>query len=457
MIKKSFYNFTYEHSDGYLLLYNTFTGAFIAVEPKTKQVVKNILLSPNEIEKSTEKDILLQQGFLIDDSFNEIAQIKSRFEYFKNNNNLISFTILPTENCNFKCPYCFIYDRRGLVMQSCVYEGIFNRIKKVIKPGLKLTLNWFGGEPTLEKKAILSFMGKVQTLFKEYPESKLYSTIVTNGYLLDSKTFRDFLRSGISIYQVTLDGNEITHNKTRMLKDGSGTFKRIVNNLKDIKNSLNKDDDFEFMIRVNFLKDQDKEVDEIINLFKKIFGEDKRFHIYFRAVYDIETCRQDSQNISSQIYQAVNGIKKQADYYLQASEEIGRLENTLPIVSPVPNPIPGWCSAQRVHSYIIGADGTVSKCETYIGKSDKSSGKINKNGEIEEINTSEEWNESIFDNPKYTVCMECKFLPICQGGCPRGRQERVEKHLCFYNEELIKHGMISTHLFNKNHSKTKEK
>ncbi|MBI4801515.1 MAG: radical SAM protein [Elusimicrobia bacterium] len=449
MLKTSNYNFTVDAEDGSLLLYNTRTGAFAAIEAGNAGAVKKLLTDPALNINDDLKGALKQNGFLVPAGTDELAQVKSRFEHFRNGDKSMTLTMLASENCNFRCPYCFIYDRRGISMAFWVYNAVLEMISRKITPDLSLAVNWFGGEPTLERENIIGFMGRLNEILRRYPGVKFRSSMVTNGYLLTGKTFKEYLASGIKKFQVTIDGAEDSHNKTRVLKNGAGTFKRIWANLEEIKESSGASDDFNVTVRVNFLKGQDDQVLGLMDLFKTTFRSDPRFTIYFRAVYNIETSREDINGIRDNIYGALEGANKQLDYYLLSAEKTGVLDNNLQVVAPVPSPIPGWCAAQRKNSWTVGADGLLFKCDTYVGEASKAGGKLMPGGGIERFNIVHEWDENIYDKENLK-CFNCKFIPVCQGGCPRGRTERIAKGICYFNEDMIKKGMLATHAHNRN-------
>ena len=87
----------------------------------------------------------------------------------------------------------------------------------------------------------------------------------------------------IKTAQVTIDGPEEIHNRTRFLKNGEGTYRRIINNL------LQANENLEVVIRVNIQKENIKYVPEFVDSLKQV-GIDKRNNIkpYFSLVRDYE-------------------------------------------------------------------------------------------------------------------------------------------------------------------------
>ena len=86
------------------------------------------------------------------------------------------------------------------------------------------------------------------------------------------------------------------------------------------------------------------------------------------------------------------------------------------IDSLVPKLLTGFCLAKSKHSLVIGADGSIYRCNECSLDKTKATGSISKGVECNEaydyfmsINLPNE-------------CNECRFLPICQGGCPERRE-----------------------------------
>ena len=67
----------------------------------------------------------------------------------------------------------------------------------------------------------------------------LNASIITNGYLLTPTVCKRLCDLGICDTQITLDGCERVHNRTRYLKNGDGTFAKIIENLQNLDGRMN--------------------------------------------------------------------------------------------------------------------------------------------------------------------------------------------------------------------------
>ncbi|MEW6456917.1 MAG: radical SAM protein [Acidobacteriota bacterium] len=147
---------------------------------------------------------------------------------------MIGIQILPTLGCNFQCIYCYKSSQSNTrFMSKEVMDAIVTYVKKTIKPTTKhLSVSWYGGEPLLAMKQIEYLSSSFIDICNKNNINEYFSHITTNGYLLTRKNLNTLLKFKINNLQVTIDGPEDIHNKRRVLKNGTGTYKRILTNLK---------------------------------------------------------------------------------------------------------------------------------------------------------------------------------------------------------------------------------
>ena len=138
--------------------------------------------------------------------------------------NIFMVTLMPTEGCNFRCPYCY-EDHHAVSMTRDTLDRIEEYITAQAPRYKQVILAWFGGEPTLCKDTVLEVSNIVQNLQKQYG-FHYAANMTTNGYLLNDKLFRQFYQAGITSYQITIDG--WNHDKTRPHVSGKGTLQTII-------------------------------------------------------------------------------------------------------------------------------------------------------------------------------------------------------------------------------------
>lgn len=196
-------------------------------------------------------------------------------------NERFKLILYPTEQCNFRCLYCY-EDHIGSKMNRDVIDAVKLFLEKKI-PLLKLfELEWFGGEPLLVKDIIYEITTFAHELCKQHNVT-FVSTMTTNGFLLDTKTFKQLLSIGIKSYQITFDGDRENHNRFRIMPNfPQGTFDTIWNNLLHIKNEVSED--FSIAIRCHLTAINNQSVENILDCITNVFANDKRFYVHLKEV-----------------------------------------------------------------------------------------------------------------------------------------------------------------------------
>lgn len=424
LYKESFYNFKLATEDKRLLIYNSKTGAICSVNEDKMNVILKILEKPNRRLDEESFNNLLKLGFITENSEDELQTIKDMYHKHRNQRNKIFLMMLPAEACNFSCPYCFTYEQRNMYMENWVYDSVYKYIERIAQENpddtTYLSLAWFGGEPLLASTKILEFMYRLNDLKSKY-KLEVDSGIVSNGYLLNINLFKDLIKSGVFNYHITIDGDEESHNSTRQLKTGQNTFSEIYNNFKDISNSMPKDTYFNFTIRVNFLKNTYNKMQSLINQLSADFSTDKRFNLFFKPIYNIETSRSDIDSIATEICSNNEAFENQRNLAYMTMEGGMSDFDKMKIFEPIPQPICTWCDTVQPFAHIVGADGSIFSCDTLMVDEEHRAGVITKDGEIILNSTGEKWKKSIFEEETGVIkeCMTCKLLPVCMGGCKR--------------------------------------
>jgi uncharacterized protein len=275
--------------------------------------------------------------------------------------------ILPTEECNFRCTYC--YEDFAL---SQMKENTVAAIKKLILARLpslqRFDISWFGGEPLMAKGVVFELNEFAQ---RECAAAGVTfrSNMTTNGYGMDRATFDRLVALDVRSFQISLDGDEEQHNNTRRLMSGRGSFQKIWGNLLGMRASS---EPFEILLRLHIHK---QNIDSIKTLLGKIaenFGHDTRFTIFMKAVGNwggdsvkSMALLRDSSRIIDEFQQLLVGHHWYANRVRDTAGEG---------VSP--------CYAARPNSFVIRADGSLAKCTVAFNDPRNRVGKINDDGTL---------------------------------------------------------------------------
>lgn len=208
-------------------------------------------------------------------------EICAELQELKNTmNESLLVTILPTEGCNFRCPYCY-EDHTPNTMRRQTLDRIHEYITQQAPKFKRINVTWFGGEPTLCKDTVLETSELLKDLQKKYG-FLFTSSMTTNGYLLSKNDFLQYYHAGITAFQITLDG--WNHDNTRPHVSGKGTLQTILTNLQEISHLPQDEYHFEIILRYNILPDS--ACDSWYDYLYQLFGKDSRFSILVRAVGD---------------------------------------------------------------------------------------------------------------------------------------------------------------------------
>ncbi|MDR3491327.1 MAG: radical SAM protein [Gammaproteobacteria bacterium] len=282
-------------------------------------------------------------------------------------NRSLELILLPTEQCNFRCTYCYEDFSIGKMKKNIV-EAIKKLILQRIDTLDVLQIGWFGGEPLAAKDIVYDISSYVQQLRMKYPNVQYLSNMTTNGFQLKEDIFRKLISLDVKSFQVSLDGTEKMHNLTRLRLNGSGSFNTIWHNLLSAKNT---DIDFSITLRIHITPDNVDDMYELIDLIKVNFGYDPRFTVFFKA---IETL--GGPNAGT--FKVIRGkdkaeILQQLYDYLGPAMKVKKLNDNGPYV----------CYAAKTNSLVIRADGKIGKCTVALSDDRNSLGTLLDDGTLE--------------------------------------------------------------------------
>jgi uncharacterized protein len=221
---------------------------------------------------------LVESKFFVKNQDEVREIVKEKYAETNTSKKLELILMVVNEACNFDCVYC--YEDHSQKDRMGEYEKqVLTRFIEKQKLN-EIGIDYFGGEPLLNKEFILSFNKSIL----EYANNNsihFTSSMTTNGYSLTKELFEKFLDLKITNYQITLDGNREDHDKLRPLVNGKGSFDKIYKNLVEIS-KIDKERYFSITIRINFnhITATKEKREQFLSLLKKDFGGDNRFLIH---------------------------------------------------------------------------------------------------------------------------------------------------------------------------------
>lgn len=327
-------------------------------------------------------------------------------------NKTLFVVIMPTEACNFRCIYCY-ETHDSVTMSRATINGVKNFLFNLLKDHVfdDLQVSWFGGEPTLCIELMEDMMKYVHKAVAELsPTTRVHSTITTNGYNLDTQSFKRLLEVGIDSYQITLDGFQ--HDQKRFLRNGGKTLNRIIENLLSIHH-LNASYQFDMMLRNNILAGDDDF--EWYDYLHSLFENDSRFS--YSVVPVVKLGGKNDNTFEVEDNDSL--VNKHLVYLHQHGMKVTpRLMN---------GPLSGVCFAAYPYGYVIRADGTIGKCTVELYNSLCTIGRIVGGEVFIDHKKESSWIENTFDEK----CYSCKDSLICMNKtCPIKRMRSGDNHFC---------------------------
>ena len=280
---------------------------------------------------------------------------------------LLQLIAMPTEQCNFRCRYCFEDFQRGR-MSPAVVSGLKRFLTRRAAGLEQLAIDWYGGEPLLASDIVLDIQSHVRDLLQRYPGIDLRSSMTTNGYLLDRDLLARLVELGVSHFQIALDGVRELHDTTRVTAGGVGTFDRIWANLEAARESRQE---FEILVRCQIDRGNRDSVHELTDLYAATFGNDARFSLVF---VPLSCAVAKSEDPSTYLDPAeVRSTLVEAWTYA-GSRGIG---------IPPAHAGPNICYAAWGNSFIVRSDGSLSKCTVALSSPRNQVGRLLKDGRME--------------------------------------------------------------------------
>lgn len=347
---------------------------------------------------------LIKLGVIVDNEIDEINRIVLIHRKQIYNNHTYRITVLPTLDCNFRCWYCYEEHCKDY-MTSSTQKIILKHVRKIINEfNIKhLALDWFGGEPLLcfedtvfpLSRSIKRECEKRQILFS--------NSITTNGALITPLMIKRFRTIGLNSFQITLDGDEEHHNKTKTSKNKRNEYRNLLNTFFGMIDSV---EDFNLLVRINY---SPQNIDSIRNIINDIPQEYRRkMCVSFQQVWQTQ-----HESLEYKIKDIVN-------CFIAEGFNVDK-----------PNIYNGFykCYADIANQIVIAPNGTIFKCTARDFTNHPADGVLKTDGSIQ-------WNAPYFDRLcKTTIenddCIHCRFLPACWGPCSQKlleyRKDEFEK------------------------------
>ncbi|MCR4556594.1 MAG: radical SAM protein [Saccharofermentans sp.] len=337
--------------------------------------------------------------------------------------------ILPTYDCNFRCPYCFERHRLkngkewlcGTISTEMI-DAVFNAIQNERDKGhLVIHCTLYGGEPLLKENIqVVRYIGD------KCRDMGLKMNAITNGYDLDE--YIDLLdQYPFQQLQITVDGVSDINNALRVHRDGCGSYDKIMSNIElalehgiDVhmrvnvgQNNIHGMKDLVEDLRNRGFVDKEEQRENSVNEGKS--SERGKFSYYFKAVeYDEPENSVTEQEIMQELldmgFSAEEAIARESQYFLPS--DVFRSQISKKVLPPI---MTAFCGSE-MNSVIVDPYGKLFPCWDQVAKEDASIGFLDKeSGRFIWDFEKARWLTRTSD--LIQKCADCPYAFICRGGC----------------------------------------
>lgn len=309
-------------------------------------------------------------------------------------NDRLQLIVMPTEQCNFRCGYCYEDFSIG-AMTDAVWAGLRSFVTRRLCGLRELQISWFGGEPLLAAERIVELTGLAHDMAKQRSVA-FSSDITTNASLLTPALAGDLVARGVRVYQVTLDGPEAVHNTYRRSAGAPTTFARIRANLLHM---LATDLEFSLLLRIHVRDELRHEFASMAELLSEF--DDPRVRFFFRGISDLGGPH--SGQITTMPLPECDAL---CDEFRQLALRIApRAQGFVPSEDAA-------CYAAAANSWVIRADGRVAKCTVALSDARNDVGRLTPDGNLEiDSDKVRPWIRGIFSNDEHELGCPLPGLP----------------------------------------------
>lgn len=387
-MKHSIFNHISQGINGSSLLFNTARETLVELDSKTLKQYEQ-----NDLDCNTQAT-MSELGFLVEDDVDELAALELTWRKNFTSSKTLELTIMVTDACNFRCPYCYqSHSTHNMGINET--NQLYKYLRKAIDTGIEaVNIHWFGGEPLLNTAPIFY----IEHFLKENG-IKGTSNVTTNGYLLTEELLQRFRNeTRIHAFQITLDGTEALHNKTRRHVSGEPTYKRICNNIIAATQK-----DFFVIIRLNMTK-ENQNLDDFLADVSALELPHSKYFIHITNAHEFTNSKQLNNFYFNTAEEYSIAYDRAQDSFVKAHYRFPR--NTARSAG---------CSFESANTFLVGTDLKLYFCSSCECTDTFEQGFIDSTGQI---HLNEHYWNRINSSPfKDTECRNCVVLPLCMGGC----------------------------------------
>lgn len=393
-MRKSLYTYLFERNN-VCYLYNSQTNFFSSISRELFETLYNEDFAnlPDDISQQ-----LLSKKILVNDNqlYEYYHQCRLNCLSSIGYHDSLNLVITPTTGCNFACPYCFEGEKEDRKMDKDVITDLIKFVNSY-KDTKELSITWYGGEPLIVFPTMKEIVGRIQ---EECSINLSSQSIITNGYLINDNVIEFMRINKFSQIQITFDGVKHHHNETRCLKTNrKPTYDRILTNVDKLISTMPESCRISLRININRANESDFQI--MWDFFNKKYGDKRNVSVYPGFI------REEGKGNNRMCCSSLFG-KSRYHFYQKLSKKGVNVDFYPQLNSK-------GCMTCRNNSFVIGPEGELYKCWNDFNHPDRVVGNIKERAMTNpQLISRYAYDATIYSDSN---CKECKFFPICDGGC----------------------------------------
>lgn len=347
--------------------------------------------------------------------------------------------LVPSYDCNLACGYCYQNPLRAkegkntaLVMTPKQVDVIFNIVLKQLYPDVKryshIQIDLYGGEPFLKKN-----LPALERIFRYTKDYQIPVSAISNASSLE--TCLDFfgIEPGqVNSVQVSLDGDHLHHDQSRVTRHGEGTFDAIIANIHRLL-----DQGVIVKIRINTNK---QNVDSLQLLWEYLEAQEITSHpnvrIYAQAIHN-HYDQTNPELIFSRAELTRRLERIPAAFATPLNNQIARLRPVFEAVEGLPLHRTNFCMQNTPNSFLIDCRRDIYVCYEEAGNRQWAVGSFSEDGLVS-LNDRYSMYQSRHVG-RCDPCSKCSLALTCGGGCAVAARSIHEKAETIFTSHCDSH------------------
>jgi uncharacterized protein len=174
---------------------------------------------------------LNEKGLIVSNNESDLRTYIGLLNYGINSRTITHLQIILTNECNFKCKYCYIKGNRDFdpeyMTEDTAKKGL-EVFAKLTENANSISITFYGGEPLLNADIVYSSMRYVRKLERHGVFRRPVNMVLqTNGVLINSDTVNTLLETKANV-SVSIDGPKHLHDVARRDSAGKDTFDKVL-------------------------------------------------------------------------------------------------------------------------------------------------------------------------------------------------------------------------------------